>query len=65
MFCVLQGEIGQQTIGLQARMMSSALRKIATNASKSKTTVIFVNQLRMKVCLMVPSTFTKAARGRG
>jgi recombination protein RecA len=45
----LEGEIGQSTIGLQARLMSSALRKIAGNASKAGTTVLLLNQLRMKI----------------
>ena len=38
------------TVGAQARLMSQALRKIAGNASKCNCTVIFLNQLRMKVC---------------
>ena len=45
----LEGEIGQATIGLQARLMSAAMRKIAANASKAGTTVIMLNQLRMKI----------------
>ncbi len=45
----IDGEIGNQNIGLQARMMSKAMRVISTNASKSKTIVIFINQLREKV----------------
>ena len=45
----LEGEIGQATIGLQARLMSAALRKIAANASKAGTTVIMLNQLLMKI----------------
>eukprot|EP00873_Tetraselmis_striata_P026865 jgi/Tetstr1/447129/TSEL_034567.t1 len=45
----LEGEIGQVQIGAQARLMSSALRKLVANASKCNCTVIFVNQLRTKV----------------
>ena len=45
----LEGEIGQATIGLQARLMSSAMRKVAANASRANTTVLMINQLRMKV----------------
>ena len=45
----LEGEIGQATIGLQARLLSAALRKVAANASKSGTTILMLNQLRMKI----------------
>jgi recombination protein RecA len=45
----LEGEIGAATIGLQARLMSSAMRKVAANASRAGTTVLMINQLRMKV----------------
>ncbi|GAB4818202.1 hypothetical protein N2152v2_005248 [Parachlorella kessleri] len=45
----LEGEIGQATIGLQARLMSQALRKLAGNASRHNCTVLFLNQLRQKV----------------
>jgi len=44
-----EGEIGDVTIGLQARMMSQGLRKINSALTKSDTTVIFINQLRMKI----------------
>ena len=43
------GEIGEFQIGLQARLMSSALRKLSSIVSKSNTTIIFVNQIRMKI----------------
>ena len=43
------GEMGDTHVGLQARLMSQALRKITATVSKSKTTVIFINQLRMKI----------------
>ena len=42
---------GQVTVGAQARLMSAALRKIAGNAARHNTTIIFLNQLRQKVCL--------------
>jgi recombination protein RecA len=45
----IEGEIGNIQVGSQARLMSQALRKITTNASKCNTTVIFLNQLRMKI----------------
>lgn len=46
------GEIGDQLIGLQARLMSQALRKLASIVAKSKTLVIFLNQTRMKIGVM-------------
>lgn len=46
------GEMGEFQIGLQARLMSSALRKLSAIVSKSNTTVIFVNQIRMKIGVM-------------
>jgi recombination protein RecA len=45
----VEGEMGLQQIGLQARLMSQALRKLATNAARCDCTVLFVNQLRSKV----------------
>ena len=45
----IEGEMGDSHVGLQARLMSQALRKLAGTISKSKTTAIFVNQLREKV----------------
>jgi len=45
----IDGEMGDQQIGLQARLMSKALRKITPIVSKSKTVVIFINQIRMKI----------------
>jgi recombination protein RecA len=45
----LEGEMGDAQMGLQARLMSQALRKLTGSISKSKTTVIFINQLRMKI----------------
>lgn len=48
----LEGEMGEAQIGLQARLMSQALRKLTGVVSKSKTTVLFTNQLRLKVGIM-------------
>lgn len=48
----IEGEIGDQHIGLQARLMSQALRKLSGIISKSKTIVIFLNQTRMKIGIM-------------
>lgn len=45
----IEGEMGEQQMGLQARLMSKALRKIAGIVSKTHTTVIFINQIRMKI----------------
>lgn len=45
----IEGEMGKQFIGLQARMMSQALRKLTAISAKSKTTIIFINQIRMKI----------------
>ena len=57
----IEGEMGDTHVGLQARLMSQALRKITANVSRSKTIVIFVNQLRMKIgvpAYMNPETTT-------
>lgn len=48
----IEGEIGDSTVGLQARLMSQALRKLAGSLSKSSTTCIFINQLREKIGIM-------------
>ncbi len=56
----LEGEIGDSSVGLQARLMSQALRKLAGSLSKSNTTCIFINQLREKIGVMFgnPETTT-------
>jgi recombination protein RecA len=56
----IEGDIGDTTVGLQARLMSQALRKLAGSLSKSKTTCIFINQLREKIGVMFgnPETTT-------
>ncbi len=45
----IEGDMGDSHMGLQARLMSQALRKLAAIVSKSKTTVVFINQIRMKI----------------
>ncbi len=56
----IEGEMGDSHMGLQARLMSQALRKLTGIIAKSKTTVIFINQLRMKIGVMFgnPETTT-------
>ena len=57
----IEGEMGDHHVGLQARLMSQALRKITATVSRSKCTVIFINQLRMKIGVpsyMSPETTT-------
>jgi recombination protein RecA len=48
----IEGEMGDVHVGLQARLMSQALRKLTACISRSKTTVIFINQIRMKIGVM-------------
>mgnify|MGYP001571062897 CR=1 FL=1 len=48
----IEGEMGQQQMGSQARLMSHALRKLTSIVAKSKTVVIFINQLRMQIGMM-------------
>ncbi|MGH7142465.1 MAG: recombinase RecA [Candidatus Saccharimonadales bacterium] len=48
----IEGEMGDSLPGLQARLMSQALRKLTSVISRSKTTVIFINQIRMKIGIM-------------
>lgn len=56
----IEGDMGDSHMGLQARLMSQALRKLTAIISKSKSTVIFINQLRMKIGVMFgnPETTT-------
>lgn len=56
----IEGEIGDSSVGLQARLMSQALRKLAGSLAKSRTTCIFINQLREKIGVMFgnPETTT-------
>jgi recombination protein RecA len=48
----IEGNIGDQFVGLQARLMSQALRKLTAGIAKSRTTVVFINQIRMKIGVM-------------
>ena len=56
----IEGDMGDSHMGLQARLMSQALRKLTANIQKSKTLVIFINQMRMKIGVMFgnPETTT-------
>lgn len=56
----IEGDMGDSHMGLQARLMSQALRKLTGTISKSKTTVVFINQIRMKIGVMFgnPETTT-------
>ena len=54
----IEGEMGDAHVGLQARLMSQALRKLTSNLNKSKTILIFINQLREKIGVMFGSPET-------
>ncbi len=54
----IEGEMGDHHVGLQARLMSQALRKLTGTISKSRTCVIFINQIRMKIGVMFGSPET-------
>ena len=54
----IEGEMGDSHVGLQARLMSQALRKLTANIKKSGTLVIFINQIRMKIGVMFGSPET-------
>ncbi len=56
----IEGEMGDSNVGLQARLMSQALRKLTANISKTNTTCVFINQLREKIGVMFgnPETTT-------
>ena len=55
----LEGQMGEQTVGLQARLMSQALRKLAGNLNRANTTCIFTNQIREKIGVMFGSPETQ------
>ena len=55
----LEGQMGDQTVGLQARMMSQAMRKLAGNLNRTQTMCLFVNQIREKVGVMFGSPETQ------
>ena len=48
----IEGDMGQQHVGLQARLMSHALRKLTATTAKTNTTIIFINQIRMQIGIM-------------
>ena len=54
----IEGEMGDQFMGLQARMMGQALRKLTAITAKSKTVIIFINQIRMKIGILYGSPET-------
>ena len=54
----IEGEMGDHHVGLQARLMSQALRKITGNIQRSGATVVFINQIRMKIGVMFGSPET-------
>ena len=54
----IEGEMGDSHMGLQARLMSQALRKLAANISRSNTMVVFINQIRMKIGVIFGSPET-------
>jgi len=56
----IEGEMGDSHMGLQARLMSQALRKLTGSISKSRTTVIFINQIRMQIGVMFGNPETTA-----
>src|SRR5258708_2871352 len=57
----IEGDMGDPQMGLQARLMSQALRKLTGTISKSRTIVVFINQIRMKIGVMFgnPETTTR------
>lgn len=59
----LEGEVGDHHIGAQARLMSQTLRKLVGIASKTNTTVIFINQIREKVGMMMPGMSNEVMPG--
>ncbi|MBA2274665.1 MAG: recombinase RecA, partial [Actinobacteria bacterium] len=54
----IEGEMGDTHVGLQARLMSQALRKLAGNVNRSKTILVFINQIREKIGVMFGSNET-------
>jgi len=60
----IEGEMGDQTIGLQARLMSRALRKLTAIASRTNTAIIFTNQTRMQIGMMMFGNPTTTPGGK-
>nr|VUD27258.1 recombinase A [Salmonella sp. NCTC 7297] len=58
----IEGEIGDSHMGLAARMMSQAMRKLAGNLKQSNTLLIFINQIRMKIGVMFGNPETNDRR---
>lgn len=59
----IEGEMGEMQVGLQARLMSQALRKLTGTIKKSGCLVIFINQLRMKIGMMMPGQNPETTTG--
>ena len=59
----IEGEMGDSHVGLQARLMSQALRKLTGNIKRSYCMVIFINQLRMKIGIMMPGQSPETTTG--
>ncbi|WP_410497906.1 recombinase RecA [Chitinibacter sp. S2-10] len=59
----IEGEMGDVHVGLQARLMSQALRKLTGNIKRTNTLVIFINQLRMKIGAMMPGQSPETTTG--
>jgi len=62
----IEGEMGEPQMGLQARLMSQALRKLTSIISRSRTIVVFINQIRMKIGVMFgnPETILSSSMGK-
>jgi len=59
----IEGEMGEMQVGLQARLMSQALRKLTGNIKRSNCMVVFINQLRMKIGMMMPGMNPETTTG--
>ena len=59
----IEGEMGEMQVGLQARLMSQALRKLTGNIKRSNCMVVFINQLRMKIGMMMPGQNPETTTG--
>ena len=59
----IEGEMGELQVGLQARLMSQALRKLTGNINRSNCMVVFINQLRMKIGMMMPGQNPETTTG--
>ena len=59
----IEGEMGEMQVGLQARLMSQALRKLTGSIKKSGCLVVFINQLRMKIGMMMPGQNPETTTG--